>query len=202
MRRKSEKPKANGSAKKAESGSRCLDGDVTSESYRDENDGSEGACEVSYMPAFAGLAKKILELGGTESDMAEAFNVSVETIDKWRKEQRDFIQACKQGLGKANSEVQRSVFKMAIGYEYVVEEVRFYQGRTHIVKYCKHVPPDLGAAKVWLQNRYSKKWADKPEPEKEQSDLALLLEQIQGSRMMPKNADGTVHDPKISDTDR
>lgn len=203
MRRKSEKLKVIGSAKKTESVARCVDSGVASESSRNETDGPKGGCSVSCLPEFAGMAKKIYELGGTVSDLAEAFNVSIETIDKWRKEQKDFVQACKQGAGKANSEVQRRVFKMAIGYEYVVEEVRFYQGRVHIVKYCKHVPADLRAAKVWLLNRYSKNWADKPEPEKEESDLALLLKQIQGSRAMPKNADGTVHVPKgFNDIDR
>ena len=189
MRAKSKKARSGQSAKKANDAS-CRPDDAAN-GKADPTDHKGAAPDEIGARDYGRIARKVFELGGTEADIAEALNVSRETIVRWRKSSPDFSKACMQGIEKANSEVQRSLFKMAIGYEHVVEDVRFHQGRAITIKYRKKEPPNLAAAKLWLLNRYSEKWNSEPEPEQKEGELARVFRAIEGSVMRPKYEDGT-----------
>lgn len=173
MRTKSKRPRSDESAKETGDASRRPDGADT----------GKGSADPGRV--YGGVARKIFELGGTEADIAEALNVTRKKVASWRAGSPGFAEACMQGIEKANSEVQQTLFKMATGYERIVEDVRFYQGRVTRIKYRKSVPAHLGAVKVWLLNRYSEKWNSKPEPEEKENPLARLFREIQGTSIRP-----------------
>lgn len=189
MRAKSEKAKSTKPAKKAEVGSRRR-GDAATGKARAAGLKDLGLGKVDPQD-YSLIAQKIFELGGTEADIAEALNVKRETIFIWRKSSQEFKQACKQGLEKANSEIQRSLFKMANGYERIVEDFRFHQGRVIRTKYSKWFPPNFTAAKNWLLNRYPEKWNGEPEPEQEEDQLGRLFRSIEGTVLRPVDESGT-----------
>jgi len=49
----------------------------------------------------------------------------------------------------------------AVGYSYSTERIFHHQGTITRAQCIEHVPPDPGAAKLWLTNRRPEEWREK-----------------------------------------
>lgn len=121
----------------------------------------------SYKPEFAAQAEKLCDLGATDQEIAEFFNVDVRTVYRWKHDHADFCQALKVGKDSADERVERSLFQRAIGYEQ--DEVKIFMpaGATEPVyaPFRAKIAPDVTAAIFWLKNRRSAEWRDRREVE-------------------------------------
>jgi hypothetical protein len=99
-----------------------------------------------YKAQFSEQAKKLCLRGATNADLARFFKVSVFTIRQWRLQYEDFSTAVRVGKAIADQRVEEALFERAVGYDYDCDLGR---GKSVI----KHVPPDVGAIKLWLFNR-------------------------------------------------
>jgi hypothetical protein len=108
------------------------------------------------------LAQKLAYLGATDSDLADAFGVSIRTISIWKAKHPEFMQALKTSKDQANSRVERSLYQRAVGYSYDSVKIFMQAGakKPVIVPYVEHVPPDTTAAIFWLKNRDPAHWRD------------------------------------------
>lgn len=102
--------------------------------------------------------------GLTEEQIAENMGIARSTLGEWKKKYPDISDTLKRGKDVIDRQVENSLLKRALGYEY--EEVkRVYEGETlkeeTITK--KIVVPDTTAQIFWLKNRKPDKWRDKPE---------------------------------------
>lgn len=136
-----------------------------------------------YLPEFAQQATKLCQLGATDMELADFFNVDTRTIYRWRNEHEDFCQAVIAGKEKADERVQRALFNRAVGYSYESEKVFQFQGVVIRAPTVEHVPPDPGAAMNWLKNRRPDDWRDKREHEVTGKDgeplkIAVVTRQI------------------------
>lgn len=119
-----------------------------------------------YREEYPAIARKLCDLGATDADLAEAFEVSRRTIFNWRAEHPDFAEACKVGKDVADDRVERSLYQRACGYDY--EAVKIFPPKTEggapvIVPYMEHVPAETAAIAFHLKNRRPKKWRDRHE---------------------------------------
>lgn len=107
------------------------------------------------------LARQMTKLGATDSDLAQAFQVSTQTISAWKRMHHEFMDALEIGKEIADQEVERALYARAVGYTYTA--VRFFviEGEVEEHEYLEHCPPDVGAAQFWLRNRRPDKWKDK-----------------------------------------
>lgn len=116
-----------------------------------------------YMPAFAKQATKLCELGATDQELADFFEVDVRTIYRWKHDHDDFCQALKAGKDVADERVERSLYQRAIGYEQ--DEVKIFMpgGAPEPVyaPFRAKIAPDVTAAIFWLKNRRKDEWRDK-----------------------------------------
>ena len=101
------------------------------------------------------------QLGATDSDLAEALGLSTRTIWRWRSTYGEFCHALKVGKGPTDDRVERSLYQRAVGYSYNAVKVMQNNGEPVYAEYVEHVPPDPGAAKLWLTNRRPEEWRDK-----------------------------------------
>lgn len=113
---------------------------------------------TDYREEYAEQARKLCELGATNSDLAEAFGVSSRTIARWRVNHEDFCQALRVGGEHANERVRNSLYHKAVGYDYVEQQavkvkVAQYEEKVEVVDVQRHVPADTVAAKFWLINK-------------------------------------------------
>lgn len=122
---------------------------------------------TGYKPEYANIARKMCELGATDQEMADAFNVDVRTIYNWKHNHEDFFQSIKSAKDAADERVERSLYQRAIGYEQDEVKIFMPSGADEPVyaPYRAKVAPDTTAGIFWLKNRRSQSWRDKQEIE-------------------------------------
>ena len=83
------------------------------------------------------------------------------TIVRWRLEHPEFCDATKVGKEIADDRVERSLYERGVGY--TVDAVKIFNdgGKPLVVPYQQHIPPDVSAAKHWLNNRRPDRWREK-----------------------------------------
>jgi len=119
-----------------------------------------GGRPTSFKPQYVKQAKKLCELGATDVNIADFFNVAVSTIYKWKHDYPEFSDALKVGKESADQRVERSLYQKAVGYSYESEKVFQFQGGIVRTPTREHVPPDTTAMIFWLKNRKSDVWRD------------------------------------------
>ncbi|AMK75625.1 MULTISPECIES: hypothetical protein [Methylomonas] len=144
---------------------------------------NQGGRPTKYMPHFDRQAYHLCLLGATDAELAEFFMVTEQTINNWKKVYITFFESAKRGKMLSDSEAAVGLFKRATGFRY--EEVKTKQVKVmaegdgdggvqaagdelmvvEVVTTVKEVPPDTGAAFIWLKNRRPKDWRDKIEVE-------------------------------------
>lgn len=109
----------------------------------------------------------LARLGATNAQIAQYFGVAVNTVDEWHKKYRLFKSAMKKGGLEADMKVAESLYKRAIGYQYVEEEYSAVEVEGQkkpltemalVKKTVKTLPPDVKAAIHWLKVRQREVW--------------------------------------------
>ncbi|PAL08900.1 hypothetical protein B8W90_08185 [Staphylococcus hominis] len=96
--------------------------------------------------------------GLTNEQIASNIGVSRDTLYRWAKRNSDISDALKRGKEVIDREVESSLLKKALGYEYEEECVTQYG---EIVKVKRYAKPDVTAQIFWLKNRKPHQWRDK-----------------------------------------
>lgn len=130
----------------------------------DETDNERGR-PTKYKAVYAAQAAKLCLLGATNADLADFFDVSIRTIERWAVEYVGFCRAIKEAKEVADAKVERSLYQRAVGYSFDSEKVMQFKG--HIVRADtrEHCPPDVTAQIFWLKNRQRERWRDKQDVE-------------------------------------
>lgn len=118
---------------------------------------------TSYREEYADWALKLTKLGATDKDMAEAFEVTEQTLNNWKQAHPEFFESIKKGKAIADAEVASKLFHRATGYEHPEDDIKSVNGEIVITPTVKHYPPDTTAAIFWLKNRRPDLWRDKVE---------------------------------------
>lgn len=128
------------------------------------------------------------ELGATEREIAQAFEVSEETLRRWKHQHPEFCGAIKIGKEPADDRVEQSLFRRATGYSFESVKIFQYEGNEVVVPYTEHIPPDPASMFFWLKNRRPDQWRDKIQQEVTGKDGAALVPVI--NLTVGKSTDG------------
>ncbi len=126
-----------------------------------------------YDPRFANITYHLCLLGYTDEQVADALGVSETTVNNWKKKYPDFFESILRGRHIADSQVAHALYQKAVGYTHRAIHFAVSDGRVITTEYDKHYPPDTNAARLFLNNRQSRLWQHKvdPEPEIDDSDV-------------------------------
>lgn len=130
-----------------------------------------GGRPSKYKPEFVEQARKMCALlGATDRELAEFFEVSEATLNTWKIEHPEFLEALKSGKESADARVEKSLYQRAIGYSHPEDDIRTVaigdgMSEITITPTVKHYPPDTTACIFWLKNRRKDQWRDKQEIE-------------------------------------
>lgn len=127
-----------------------------------EGDGaapSAGGRPTKYRDEFVDRAREMCANGATDFEIAMEFGVTTVTIWRWSAKYPEFCKALSAKSGY-DDRVERKLAERALGYSYHTEKVFQFQGQPVRVATVEHVPPDPGAAKLWLTNRRPKEWRE------------------------------------------
>lgn len=130
---------------------------------------------TDYRPEFARIAAAMCKMGATDCELAHEFGVSTFTIWNWRSKYEDFSNALKEGKDAFDDRIERSLAMKACGYSFHSEKLFCYEGNVTRADVIEHVPPDVGAIKLWLINRRPDQWRDKVQAE---VSGAITIEQL------------------------
>jgi len=124
-----------------------------------------GGRPSNYDPAYAEQAAKLCNLGATDDELADFFQVHRATIYRWKHDHQEFCDAIKSGKEVADDRVERSLYQKATGYDFTEEQaVKLksdqYKEEVEVVEVRKHIPADTTAAIFWLKNRRRGEWRD------------------------------------------
>ena len=106
---------------------------------------------------------------------------SISTFYEWKKKYSEFSEALKKGKEVVDIEVENSLLKRALGYQY--DEVKEkWDGKKLLerVVITREMPPDTTAQIYWLKNRKPEKWRDRPAYEPEGETLKKVKELLGG----------------------
>lgn len=138
------------------------------------------------------IAQTLASLGATDLEIAQAFEVSIRTIHRWKLEYPEFREALEIGKDVADKRVESSLYQRATGYSFDSEKIVVVEGEPQRVEIIEHVPPDVKAAMWWLQNRNPEKWRAvqhiKHDVEKD-SPLGAFLSKLGTSTFTPVEDD-------------
>ena len=88
----------------------------------------------------------------------------------------DIGEAIKKGKAPVDFEVENALLKRALGYDYEETITEVYgDGKKHVKKVKRHVPPDVGAICFWLKNRKPEKFRDRPDAEKKPEEGVKVI---------------------------
>lgn len=127
--------------------------------YAKGNKGGKGG-PGKFQSEYIEIAARLCERGLTDEDIAEVLGVSERTIHSWKLRHEEFAAALKRNKELANAIVEASLFKRANGFEHEVEKATASGKKVKIKEY---VPPDVGALRLWLQNRMPEVYREKVE---------------------------------------
>jgi len=113
-----------------------------------------------FRPEMIAQARKLCELGATDTEVGRFFGVSSYTIVHWKMENKYFLEAMQAGKEFADERVTRSLFARAVGFEHPAVKVFYDHKAGEVVehKYTEIYAPDTEAAKFWLMNRRPHLW--------------------------------------------
>ena len=118
---------------------------------------------TKYNPTLHPLIASLLAGNGlTDVQMADELGITEKTLNNWKNYHPKFLQSLKAGKEGPDDQVEASLFKRALGYEY---ETTASTSRGEIYTIVKDVPPDTLACIFWLKNRRPERWRDKTEIE-------------------------------------
>lgn len=120
-----------------------------------------------YNEDFPLLAEGYAREGFTDEQIAAKLGVSKPTFYEYQKRYPDFFNSIKRGKAPVDTEVENSLLRNALGFEYeeTTQEIRIINGKEYktIRKTKKFVVPSTTAQIFWLKNRKPHRWRDKQE---------------------------------------
>ena len=128
------------------------------------------------------------ELGATDPQLAEAFEVTTSTIALWKVTHKEFSDAIKISKDISDNLVEQSLYKRALGYECEEVDIRVIEGQIVETIVKKVYPPDPTAMIFWLKNRQKDKWRDKQEVQHSGSIMAEMTDEQLEAAIKAKQA--------------
>ena len=116
-----------------------------------------------FREEYVTQATKLYNLGATDSDVADFFQVTEKTINRWKHDYPAFADAMRLAKEEADKRVEQSLYRRALGFEHDAVKIFMPAGATEPVyaHYRNIVPPDTTACIFWLKNRKPTEWRDK-----------------------------------------
>jgi hypothetical protein len=127
---------------------------------------------TTYRVSHCVVAKKIAQLGGIDKDVAQALEVTEQTINNWKLKHPEFFEALKLGKDEVDERVKQSLVHRALGYSHPEDDIRAVNGQIVVTPTTKHYPPDTTACIFWLKNRKSEEFRQNPEPGNTEEPIA------------------------------
>lgn len=147
---------------------------------------------TKFKAEFVKQAAKLASLGATDREAAEFFDVTESTLHLWKHTHPEFSEALKVGKETADSRVEQSLYRRALGYSHDAVKIAVNAaGEVTQVPFTEHHAPDTTAAIFWLKNRKPAEWRDvKAQELSGPGGEPIQVREIRETIVDPRNRDG------------
>lgn len=119
--------------------------------------------------------------GLSDEQIALKVGISAKTLYEWMNRFGDIRKAIKKGKAPVDIAVENALYKSATGFTKTLRKpikVRDKSGAEHIEYADEEVyfPPMVSAQIFWLKNRKPSKWRDKPEDNKANDAVTVIID--------------------------
>lgn len=141
---------------------------------------------------YVAMAEVACARGGfKDEDLAALFAVNIRTIDNWKNEHHEFLEALKRGKDVFDTEcVETALLKAAKGFSYteVTKELRqgggseVEQSKSNLVitkEVTKEVVPNSACIIFWLKNRQPDRWKDKQDFDMGKESIETIIKALE-----------------------
>lgn len=141
----------------------------------------------AFNPEWLQTIGQLAMLGMINDQIADFYGVTDTTFDNWIRDIPELKAVLVENREMADAKVASSLFRRAVGYEYVEEmEEKGPDGRKRRVT-TKHVPGDVNAQSLWLRNRRPQQFRDKqPELQMDETPLQRIEIAVVGAADVKK----------------
>jgi hypothetical protein len=116
-----------------------------------------------FRPEFVQRASDMALVGATDAEIAKVLRVSLATFKAFKEKHPEFLAALKGSKEAADANVERALYRRAIGYSHPDTHISNFQGDITITPITKHYAPDATSCIFWLKNRKPAEWRDRLE---------------------------------------
>ena len=120
-----------------------------------------------YHPSLCRVVHDLALLNLQDDEIAKFIGVDVSTFNRWKDEHLCFRESLVEGREGVDSRVVGKLKDRALGYTYRRERVISTVDGAEKISHLEHIPPDIGAIKLWLNNRRPDHWRDTPKPDED-----------------------------------
>lgn len=118
--------------------------------------------------------------GMTEEQVADKLDIAYSTLNLYKNKYSELSEALKKGKEELIEELEDSLYKKAMGYEYEetetwLEEVDGVQ-KKRVKRVKKIAPPDTGALCFALKNLAPDKWRDRQDADQTGEQIIVNIE--------------------------
>lgn len=115
-----------------------------------------------FLPDYLTEVKMVAMRGLSDKEMAQTFGIAPSLFKNWKKHYPSFKEAIDKGRMHCDAEVLAALYKRATGkFSIPHTEVIKYKDSYETLEMRKHFPPDVEAAKYWLNNRAREHWSSR-----------------------------------------
>lgn len=119
--------------------------------------------------------------GLNDEQIAQNIGINPATLYKWIDRYGKIGEAIRKGKAPVDFQVENALLKRALGYDWEETTTEVYgDGKKHVKKVTRHVPPDVGAMAFWLKNRKPRKWRERPADDATSEVLRKAVEVLEG----------------------
>ena len=131
---------------------------------------------TKYKKEFCIQAEKLCKKGFIDTEIADFFEVNVDTIYEWKKKHKEFSESLKSGKLYSDEAVVSSLYGRALGYEFEERKVEVdAEKKEKVTITTKQMAGDTTAQIFWLKNRRPKEWRNAPELDIQGDDKTIRI---------------------------
>jgi len=101
--------------------------------------------------------------GATLGQLAGLLGVAPRSIDNWIARIPEFAAAVREGRAAADAELDRVLYRRAVGFDETVQRPVRCRGRVEVVSFTRHHAPNARACMRWLCRQLPQQWRRRPD---------------------------------------
>lgn len=149
-----------------------------------------GGRKSSYRAEYAEQAEQLCQMGFTDQMLGDFFGVNESTINRWKLQHQEFLQALRVGKEVADDAVERAVFQAIIGFSRREQKVVGSGEDAYVIEIEKYYPPQAGVGIRWLSARRPEQYRENREEPDEKSEvggiMAAMMERMRDNAIRRK----------------